>query len=169
MSPVSSANQHKMELLWERLEQAKVELDLAHNRVKEINQEKLSGAIPYPDGDYAHGKALRSEELAIGNYLRALRDFRFVLNGDEARSLSDDAALDPGSGKTHPGCDSITPRERQVLMLIASGKSSKQLAAELGIALSTAVCHRYRLQTKLNAHNTADLTRAALRMGLLKL
>jgi len=40
---------------------------------------------------------------------------------------------------------------------------------EDAIAYRTVVCHRYRIQTKLKAHKTADLTRAALRMGLIEL
>jgi DNA-binding NarL/FixJ family response regulator len=56
-----------------------------------------------------------------------------------------------------------------VLGLIASGKSSRQIADHLGIAFRTVVCHRYRLQTKLKVHNTADLMRAALRMRLIDL
>ena len=63
----------------------------------------------------------------------------------------------------------ISLRERQVLVLIASGKSSKQIAARLGIAFKTVVAHRYHIQKKLNAHNTAALTLAAIRMGLVDL
>jgi DNA-binding NarL/FixJ family response regulator len=62
----------------------------------------------------------------------------------------------------------LTPREREVLALIASGQSSKQIAFTLGIGFKTVVCHRYRVQTKLKARNTADLTRAAIRMGLIE-
>ena len=62
----------------------------------------------------------------------------------------------------------LTPREREVLALIAQGKSTKELAGELGIAWRTAGCHRERLLSKLEARNTADLTRAAIRMGLVE-
>lgn len=61
----------------------------------------------------------------------------------------------------------ITAREREVLALIASGKSTKEIAHLLTIAFRTAVCHRSHLQFKLEAHNTAALTRAAIRMGLI--
>ena len=160
-----------MELLWKRLEQAKLDLDLAHNHVKEINQDKLSGAIPLADGIYARGRALQEEESAVGNYLRALHDLEAALTLDEgAGGISEEAhSVEYVGSREYPGGENLTLREREVLRLIASGKSSKQVAGELGIAVSTAVCHRYRLQTKLNAHNTADLTRAALRMGLLEL
>src|SRR5690349_2768763 len=45
--------------------------------------------------------------------------------------------------------DGLTARQIQVLRLIAEGKSSKEIAAELGVAFRTAVCHRYRIFQKL--------------------
>ena len=54
-----------------------------------------------------------------------------------------------------------------MLVLIASGKSSRQIAEELGIAFKTAVVHRHNLHTKLKVHKATDLTRAAIRMGLI--
>jgi DNA-binding CsgD family transcriptional regulator len=60
----------------------------------------------------------------------------------------------------------LTARELEVLSLIASGHSTKKLAQQLGITPRTAACHRSRVLLKLDAHNAADLTRAAIRMGL---
>jgi DNA-binding NarL/FixJ family response regulator len=62
----------------------------------------------------------------------------------------------------------LTPREREVLTLIASGRSSKEVAEILGIAFKTVACHRNHLLDKLGARNTADLTRAAIRMALIE-
>jgi DNA-binding NarL/FixJ family response regulator len=62
----------------------------------------------------------------------------------------------------------LTARENQVLARIAAGKTTKEVAAELGIAFKTAACHRARILSKLGARNTADLTRAAIRMGLIE-
>lgn len=61
----------------------------------------------------------------------------------------------------------LTNREKQVLILIASGNTSKEIAHTLGISFRTVVCYRYHLQQKLGARNTADLTRAAMRMHLI--
>lgn len=61
-----------------------------------------------------------------------------------------------------------TPRELEVLGLIASGKSTKEVAHLLGITFKTAASHRSRIMAKVNANNTADLTRAAIRMGLIE-
>jgi DNA-binding CsgD family transcriptional regulator len=63
----------------------------------------------------------------------------------------------------------VTARERQVLELILAGKSTKQLAAELGITFKTAACHRYRLLEKFGAVNTADLISRAVRLGVVNL
>ncbi len=61
-----------------------------------------------------------------------------------------------------------TERELEVLSLVASGKSTKEIAHFLGVSVRTAESHRMRIMTKLHAHNTADLTRAAIRMGLIE-
>ena len=65
--------------------------------------------------------------------------------------------------------EQLTPREREVLRLIAEGKSSKAVAHTLGISFRTAVCHRYRIFKKLELHETASLVRLAVRAGLVEL
>ncbi len=65
----------------------------------------------------------------------------------------------------HAG-DSPTPREYQVLELVASGRSSAEIAAVLGIARKTADHHRDHLRRKLGARTTADLVRIAVRLGI---
>jgi len=64
--------------------------------------------------------------------------------------------------------DPLTARERQVLQLIAEGKTTKEVAAELGMSVKTADCHRTRIMRKLGAHRTADLVRCAIRAGLVQ-
>ena len=64
--------------------------------------------------------------------------------------------------------DRLTKREVEVFRLIAEGKSTKQLAANLGIAFRTAVCHRYRIFQKLRIHETASLVRLAVRAGVVR-
>jgi DNA-binding NarL/FixJ family response regulator len=60
----------------------------------------------------------------------------------------------------------LTTRERQVLALIAAGRSGKQIAAELGITLRTARAHREKLARKLGTSSTAWLTRYAIEHGM---
>ena len=61
----------------------------------------------------------------------------------------------------------LSPRERQVLQLVAEGKSSKQIADLLQISVKTAEFHRGRVMDKLDIHDTAGLVRYAIREGLI--
>jgi DNA-binding CsgD family transcriptional regulator len=61
----------------------------------------------------------------------------------------------------------LTERERQVLVLIAGGKSTKETAASLGISYKTADSHRSRILEKLGVHETASMVRYAIRAGLI--
>jgi PAS domain S-box-containing protein len=63
---------------------------------------------------------------------------------------------------------SLTERERQVLILIAEGKSTKEAATRLGISYKTADSHRSRILEKLNVHETASMVRVAIRAGLIE-
>jgi PAS domain S-box-containing protein len=62
----------------------------------------------------------------------------------------------------------LTERERQVLALIAQGKSTKETAAQLGISYKTADSHRSRILEKLGVHETASMVRYAIRAGLIE-
>lgn len=64
--------------------------------------------------------------------------------------------------------DPLTARERQVLQLIAEGKSTKDVAAVLGISVKTAESHRTRLMHKLDIHETASLVLYAVRRGIVQ-
>ena len=63
---------------------------------------------------------------------------------------------------------SLTPREREVLQLIAEGKSTKEVATILGISPKTADSHRSRMMEKLDIHETASLVRYAIRQGVIQ-
>jgi DNA-binding NarL/FixJ family response regulator len=60
----------------------------------------------------------------------------------------------------------LSKREHQVLTLIVEGKSSKEIAAELGISFKTAVTHRASIMSKLDVHEIASVVREAIRRGL---
>jgi two-component system nitrate/nitrite response regulator NarL len=63
----------------------------------------------------------------------------------------------------------LTNRERDVLLLVAEGKSNKQVALRLGIGVRTIETHRERIMQKLNIHSVAGLTKFALANGLISL
>lgn len=64
------------------------------------------------------------------------------------------------------GADPLTPRERQVLQLVAEGRSTKEVAHALGVTAKTAESYRSRLKAKLDIHDTAGLVRYAIREGI---
>jgi DNA-binding NarL/FixJ family response regulator len=61
----------------------------------------------------------------------------------------------------------LTPREREVFHMVVEGRTSKEIAAKLGISTKTAENHRANVLDKLGARNTADVVRYAVRRGLL--
>ena len=61
----------------------------------------------------------------------------------------------------------LTERERQVLVLVAEGKSTRQAARQLGISYKTVESHRSRILEKLGVHETASIVRYAIRAGLI--
>lgn len=67
-----------------------------------------------------------------------------------------------------PKSKSLTPREAEVLQLIAEGRANKQTADELGISIKTVEKHRQNLMEKLNIHDTAGLTRHAIAAGIIE-
>jgi two-component system response regulator NreC len=78
------------------------------------------------------------------------------------------AVMEAYRNKSDRPADPLTVRERQVLQLIAEGKSTKDTASVLGISVKTAESHRMRLMQKLNIHETASLVRYAVRRGLIQ-
>jgi DNA-binding NarL/FixJ family response regulator len=60
-------------------------------------------------------------------------------------------------------------REREVLQLLAEGKTVKQIASQLYLSIKTVHTHRKQIMDKLNIHSIAELTKYALREGLTSL
>jgi two-component system, NarL family, response regulator NreC len=78
-----------------------------------------------------------------------------------------DAVEDYGSKAERPA-HPLTARERQVLQLIAEGKSNKEIASMLGVTIKTTESHRARLMQKLDIHEVASLVRYAVKHGLVQ-
>jgi two-component system response regulator NreC len=69
--------------------------------------------------------------------------------------------------KTGSVYDGLTPRESEVLHLIADGLANKQIVAKLSISITTVQTHRAHVMEKLNLHSQAELMKYALRKGIL--
>jgi two-component system, NarL family, response regulator NreC len=74
---------------------------------------------------------------------------------------------DPRRGEPPDALDRLTAREREVLQLIAEGRTNRQIATLLEVTPKTVDTHRTRLMHKLDLHDTAALTRFAMRHGLI--
>ncbi len=68
-------------------------------------------------------------------------------------------------GEEKPGAQ-LTPRQREVLQLIAEGKSTKEIARRLDVSVKTVESHRSQLMKQLDIHEVAGLVRYAMHMGL---
>jgi len=111
----------------------------------------------------AKGYVLKSQ--AADDLIRAIEEVlrgTVYLSPGVAASLVD-AYLHQGEEREDP----LTARERQVLQLVAEGKTTKGIAALLSISFKTAESHRNRIMKKLDIHDVAGLVRYAIRRGLL--
>ena len=111
--------------------------------IKDATDEDLIPAVKA----VAAGKPFFSPTVTsvlMEDYVRQLR----------ARGLSDSYEL-------------LTDREREVLQLLAEGRSNKEVAALLDVGLSTVETHRANLMQKLNLHNTAEIVLYAVRKGII--
>lgn len=81
-------------------------------------------------------------------------------------AVSDAVLSDYRRHVTEP-LDLLSPREREVLQMIAEGKTNKEIATALKLSVYTVDAHRGRIMEKLNLHSVGELVRFALRAGLI--
>lgn len=113
-----------------------------------------AGAVGYIN------KAAGRNELLEG--VRAAASGKSYLSQNVAAMLMQQSSRGVTKGVTHR----LGKRETEVLVLIAEGKTSVEIAARLNIAVSTAEAHRRNIFRKLDLHNAAELTKYAIREGL---
>lgn len=117
----------------------------------------------------AGGKGYVSKQSAGTELVHAirtvLRDSYYVtsLAGQEARDV---LALDPKKNPAGMFGARLTPRQREVLQLVAEGRTTKQIAIALNISPKTVEFHRNSLMEELGVRSTAELTRYALSRGI---
>ena len=80
------------------------------------------------------------------------------------------ATLQPAEETKHKRPPAVlTPRQREVLQLVAEGKGTKEIARILNISVKTVEFHKFRIMDELDLHSTAELTRYAIAEGLVSL
>jgi DNA-binding NarL/FixJ family response regulator len=70
------------------------------------------------------------------------------------------------SARPSSAAQSLTPRQMEVLRLIAEGRSSREMAAALGVSVKAVQFHKAEIKRRLGVHSTAELTRYAIQHGL---
>jgi len=109
------------------------------------------------------GYVLKSQ--AVTDLVRAVQE---VSRGATYLSPGVSAAVVEAYRTKKDARDPLTSREREVLQLVAEGKSTKEAASLLGISVKTAEYHRNSVMQKLGIHETASLVRYAIRRGLIE-
>jgi DNA-binding NarL/FixJ family response regulator len=78
-------------------------------------------------------------------------------------------AMKHGPGQPGDPTGSLTPRQREVLQLLAMGRSAKEIASALSISTRTVEFHKYQMMETLGLHTTAELVHFAIKQGLVEL
>ena len=71
-------------------------------------------------------------------------------------------------GQKTPTLPTLTPRERQIVQLLAEGKSTKEVASVLDLSVKTAETHRSNIMRKLNIHSVSELVLYAIRNNIIQ-
>jgi two-component system response regulator NreC len=101
--------------------------------------------------------------------VRAVAQGQAYLYPSLAKQLLDDYMKRVDAGEEQDSYDGLSEREREVLKLIAEGKTGRQIAEELTLSANTVERHRSNIMSKLNLHSRAELIKYAIRKGLISM
>ena len=145
---------------------------------KDCPEARIIVLTQYGDREYVHRflragvsgyvlkKAAGAELVAA---IRAVHRGGLVLDPDVARdAVTGEAAPTSEIASQAEPYERLTDREKQVLKLVAEGRSNKEVATLLGISVKTAMSHREHVMDKLDVHSRTDLIRFALRSGVIR-
>jgi DNA-binding NarL/FixJ family response regulator len=108
----------------------------------------------------------KSAGAELANAIRAVSRGGPVLDPEVARTAMEEAnPAVPGAADPY---EALTDREKQVLKLVAEGRSNKEVADVLGISVKTAMSHREHVMEKLGVHNRTELVRFAIKRGVIR-
>jgi DNA-binding NarL/FixJ family response regulator len=107
----------------------------------------------------------KSAGSELANAIRAVARGGLVLDPEVARAAMEQVGPERSGADPY---DTLTDREKQVLRLVAEGKSNKEVADVLGISVKTAMSHREHVMEKLDLHNRTELVRFAIKIGVVR-
>ncbi len=125
--------------------------------------EYILSAIKAGVSGYVPKRALGSELISA---IRAVYNGESFLHPSAASAVVKDYRSRSQEGDAF---EQLTPREREVLKLIAEGMTSREIAEKLFISIKTVVGHRTKVMEKLGLHNRTELIKYAMRKGLLSM
>lgn len=129
-----------------------------------LSQRRSEDAVRAAFEHGATGYFLKDENVdELPDVVRAVHAGRFHLSSGASRVVVRDFVERGATAHRKP----LTAREREVLALVAGGRSSRDIGAQLGIAVRTVHTHRAHIMRKLDIHTEAGLVHAAMRLGLL--
>ena len=147
-------------LISKKVPAAKVLILSAYSESREVHAALEAGAAGFVMKQSAANELLEAiRETSKGNAWFSPDISNHVL--DRTRNASSCSAQNPAFGP------SLTPRETEVLQLVAQGNSNREMAGALFISIKTIEKHRQALMNKLNIHEAASLTRYAISNGLI--
>ncbi len=153
-------------------------LEATRQIVKEGVPTKVLVLSSYSDDEYVHqlteagATGYLIKQTAANDLIKAIREAykgNAFFSPSISRRLLDyyrESYLKGRSPIKHN--DQLTPRELEVLQLVAEGRVNKQIAADLGISIKTVEKHRQQVMNKLNIHDVAGLTRYAIARGIIE-
>jgi DNA-binding NarL/FixJ family response regulator len=117
----------------------------------------------------ARGYLLKdSAEQDLVNAVIAVNEGKAFFSPAISKMLMDDYVRQMQDRDTEDSYDLLTPREREVLQLLAEGRSNKETATALNLSLHTVDTHRGNILQKLNLHSGAELILYAIRKGVIR-
>jgi two-component system, NarL family, response regulator NreC len=131
-----------------------------HSDKRYVTRALQAGTMGYLLKDCAFDELTKAIQVVLRN--------RIYLSSEINQTVLK-AYLEKSEKLDQPGYSVLTDREREVVQLIAEGKSTKEIAAILKISVKTVETYRQRTMDKLNIDNVADLIKFAIREGLASL
>jgi two-component system response regulator NreC len=138
-----------------RVEGAKILVLSMHGDDVYVRQALKAGARGYLLKD--------SEDLDLIKAVKAIRAGGSFFSPPVSKVVLSGYLGDKADGAEEDGVARLTDREREVLQLIAEGKTNKEVAHALSVSVNTVETHRKHIMEKLDLHNTAELVRFAIR------
>lgn len=114
----------------------------------------------------AHGYILKDD--ADRNLLAAVESLRRHKPYLSSRVSAAAAGAQPGTDGIERPARRLTPREREIVQLLAEGKSNKEIATYLNISVKTAETHRANIMLKMNFHSVTELVRYAVKNKIIQ-